>query len=199
VSRNIGSLAIAMVMVLALGVRAGYGHGDHKHHGERALKRVVATYQVPAVTLVRADGVSVDFSRELADPRPVYLNFLYTSCTSVCPVMSQIFSQLQDALGKDREKVLMVSVSIDPESDSPDRLAAYGRQFDAGPQWRFYTGTMDASVAVQNAFAVYSRDRMNHPVATFYRAAPNGPWVRIDGFATPSELEREYRSKAAGQ
>jgi protein SCO1 len=197
-TRYFPAATIALTMMLALGAHTGHSHGDHHHHGERAFKRSVATYKVPRVALVRSDGVAVDFSGELQDPRPVYLNFVYTSCTSVCPVMSQIFAQLQERLGRDRDKVLMISVSIDPEFDSPERLDAYARQFDAGPHWRFYTGAVDASIALQKAFGAYSRDKMNHPVATFYRAAPDRPWVRIDGFATPAELEREYRSEAEG-
>jgi|KBSSwiStaDraftv2_1062776.scaffolds.fasta_scaffold07999_9 protein SCO1/2 len=188
---------VALPMLLALGARAAYSHGDHDHHEKGALKRSVKTFSVPRVALVRGDAATVDFSAELQDSRPVYLNFIYTSCTTVCPVMSQVLAQLQEALGKDRDKVLMMSVSIDPEFDTPERLGAYARQFEAGPQWRFYTGTLDASIAVQRAFGVYTRDKMGHPVATFYRPAPERPWVRIDGFATPADLEREYRSEAA--
>jgi protein SCO1/2 len=186
-------------MMLLLGVRIGHSHGDHHNHhaeAERVVKRSVSTLSAPRVALVSSDGASVDFNQELRDTRPVFLNFIYTTCTTVCPVMSQVFAQLQELLGTDRDKVLLMSVSIDPEYDTPERLAAYARQFDAGPQWRFYTGTADASIAVQRAFGVYTRDKMGHPVATFYRPAPDRPWVRIDGFATPVDLEREYRSDA---
>lgn len=188
-------------MLLALGVRPGHSHGDHhSHHAEaqRVVKRPVPTLTVPRVALVRSDGTSVDFKRELQDTRPVFLNFIYTTCTTVCPVMSQVFAQLQEVLGKDRDRVLLISVSVDPDHDTPERLAEYARQFDAGPHWRFYTGTADASSVVQKAFGVYTRDRMGHPVATFYRPAPDRAWVKIDGFATPPDLEHEYRSEAEG-
>ena len=66
----------------------------------------------------------------------------------------------------------------------------------ATANWRFYTGTREASAAVQNAFGVFSRDKMNHPVATFYRAAPNRDWVRIDGFASSADLENELRASS---
>lgn len=196
-TRCLRAAAVALPMVLALGVGAAHSHGDHHRHEGGDLKRSVKTYRVPPVALVRSDAAAVDFSVELQDPRPVYLNFIYTTCTTVCPVMSQVMAQLQDALGKDRDKVLMMSVSIDPEYDTLERLRDYARQFEAGPQWRFYTGTLDASIAVQRAFDVYTRDKMGHPVATFYRPAPDRPWVRLDGFATPADLEREYRSESA--
>src|SRR5258706_12694317 len=172
---------------------------SHDHsHAIAPVKRTVVAPRIPAVTLVRDDGTKVDFSEELRDPRPIYLNFIFTSCTTVCPVMSQIFSALQDRLGADRAKVRMISISIDPEYDTPPRLTAYARQFGADDQWHFYTGTTDTSLAVQRAFDLVIRDKMNHPVASFYRGAPGQPWVRIDGFASPEQLEAEYRSMAGG-
>ena len=149
--------------------------------------------RIPRIVLVRDDGTKVDIGKELEQAGPVYLNFIYTSCGSVCPVLSQTFSVLRDRLGADRAKVRMISLSIDPEYDTPRRLQAYRQQFGADSAWRFYTGSLEASAAVQKAFGVFSRDKMNHPVAIFYRSAP-GPWVRIDGFASPEQLEAEYRS-----
>lgn len=188
------AIAIFLALSLALGTRAGVSHERSQHHGTPSdFERTLADYKIPQVKLIRDDGVTVDFEEELEGPQPVYLNFIYTSCTSVCPLISQIFAQLQETLGVDRNKVRMVSVSIDPEQDTLSRLAAFKQRFGAGPQWRFYTGTIDASISVQRAFQVYSREKMNHPVATFYRSAPSEPWVRIAGFATPEQLEREYR------
>jgi protein SCO1/2 len=148
--------------------------------------------------LIRDDGARVALSDELADARPVYLNFVYTSCTTVCPIMSQIFSALQDRLGTDRDRVRLISVSIDPEYDTPTRLTEYAHQFAAGPQWRFYTGTTEASTTVQKAFGVLTRDKMSHPVATFYRGAPGDPWIRFDGFASPEVLESEFHASHGG-
>ena len=87
----------------------------------------------------------------------------------------------------------MVSLSIDPEHDTPARLSAYAQQYGAGPQWSFYTGTVEASIAVQKALDAYRGDKMNHSPLTLLRAAPGTRWVRLDGFATPDELLREVR------
>jgi protein SCO1/2 len=186
--------AIGMALMLGAAIFASPLAIAHEDHGGAApIKRSVVKLQIPAVTLVREDGVKVDLSQELKDPRPIYLNFIFTSCTTVCPVMTQIFAKLQEELGADRERVRLISVSIDPEHDTPSLLAAYARDFDAGPQWRFYTGTNKASTAVQKAFGVLGIDKMNHRVATFYRGTPGRPWVRIDGFAAPDQLIAEYR------
>lgn len=180
------------------------GEDDHAHHHhsmqsmhsmpeDGGAARTVAAYALPKVSLVRADGATVSFPADIDSGQPVILNFIYTTCTTICPVMTQIFAGVQQRLGSERDRVLMVSVSIDPEEDTPPRLAAYAKKFGAGPHWRFYTGTQRASVDVQRAFAIYRGDKMNHVPVTFLRAAPGQPWVRLDGFATPDEILREYR------
>ncbi|AOJ68209.1 MULTISPECIES: SCO family protein [Burkholderia] len=173
---------------------------DHhaQHHMMMAgMKTSTAAYAVPAVMLVRDDGKTVALKDELDDGRPVVLTFIYTTCTSICPVISQTLSQLQQALGADRDKVHIVSISIDPENDTPARLREYAAKFGAGPQWQHYTGTTAASVAAQKAFNVYRQDKMDHNPVLLLRAAPGKPWLRIDGFATSGDLLHLYRSLAA--
>jgi protein SCO1/2 len=173
-------------------------HGDmHEHHHADVppgIKRSEATYEIPSLTLVRQDGAKVAFPQELDSGGPVLLDFVYTSCTTVCPVLSQVFSEVQERLGKDLAKTKMVSISIDPEYDTPARLLAYAKKFHAAGQWQHYTGTTQASIAMQRAFDVYRGDKMQHQPVTFLRAAPNKPWVRYEGFATPDMIVREYRS-----
>ena len=174
-------------------------HHHHDHHDMAAmaqapLVRSTGDYQVPDVTLRNADGKAVALRSMLDDGEPMMLNFIYTSCTSVCPAMSGIFSQVQARLGK---QVHLVSISIDPEYDTPARLKAYASRFNASPQWTLLTGRLEDSVAVQRAFASYRGDKMDHVAATFMRSAPGEPWLRIDGLASADELVQEYRHLAA--
>lgn len=165
----------------------------------KRASRSTESVTLPKVSLVRDDGKTVSLPAELDDGRPVVLDFIFTTCTSICPVMSQIFSGLQEKLGDQRSRVHMVSISIDPEQDTPARLAEYARKFHAGPQWRHYTGTVEASVAVQKAFGAYRGDKMDHTPVTFIRAAPGRPWIRIDGFASSTELAAELREQVASR
>jgi protein SCO1/2 len=107
------------------------------------------------------------------------------------------FSQLQERLGADRGKVHMVSISIDPEQDTPPRLRKYARKFSAGPQWQHYTGSVAASVAVQKALDAHRGDKMSHDPLTLMRLASGKPWVRIDGFANGADLAEQYTHLAA--
>jgi len=161
------------------------------------VSRSLAEYTVPSVELVREDGKVVRFSDELADTRPVVLNFIYTTCNGICPMLSQTFSFLQSKLGAQRDSVHLVSVSIDPEQDTPQRLTEYAKQFHAGPEWHHYTGTLAASVLVQRSFGVYRGDKMSHTPVTLLRPAPGMPWVRFDGYATADELIQELGDRIA--
>jgi protein SCO1 len=193
--------AIGLALVLMFSIEnqtaPALAHSGHDHGSRNTIKRSIIEPRILRLMLVRDDGAKVDIGTELERQGPIYLNFIYTSCGSVCPVLSQTFSVLADRLGPERSKVRMISLSIDPEYDTPSRLAAYRQHFGADASWRFYTGSLEASAAMQKAFGVLSRDKMNHPVATFYRPATDRAWVRIDGFASPEQLEAEHRSSGS--
>jgi protein SCO1 len=168
----------------------------HHHHVQDTVetRRSALRYQVPDVELVRDDGRHVTLPAEMNDGRPVVLAFIYTSCTTVCPLTSQTLSTVQQKLGESRDLVHIMSISIDPEQDTPARLRQYAKTFHAGPQWQHYTGTLAASQRVQRAFDVYRGDKMDHAPAVLIRRTPGEQWVRIDGFATAEQVLAELPS-----
>ncbi len=174
---------------------AMHHEAEHHHHAmaDTGYTRIVAPYKTPDVKLVDANGKEVSLHDSLDGPGPVMLNFIFTTCTTVCPVMSATFSNVQAKLGT----VRMVSISIDPEHDTPSRLNVYAKRFEAGPQWSMLTGSLDNSIAVQRAFDIYRGDKMNHEPVTFMRKGPEQPWVRINGFISADDLLREYDKLAS--
>jgi len=184
----------AAAVIMAAPTHAAPDASDpHAHHHAvvAATTRSTANYRVPDVQLVRDDGRTVKLDEEMNDGRPVVLAFIYTSCTTVCPLISHTLSQLQAKLGADSARVHLMSISIDPEQDNPARLHDYAKTFHAGPEWQHYTGTLAASQAAQRAFDVYRGNKMDHSPATLIRRTPGGDWVRIEGFATADELAAE--------
>jgi protein SCO1/2 len=169
------------------------------HQAKVEAARTSATFDVPDVELVRDDGKKVSLRQELDDGRPVVLSFIFTSCTTVCPMLTANLAQLQRRLGPARAQVHLVSISIDPEFDTPARLHEYAQRFGAGPGWQHYGGTVAASLAAQRAFGVYRGDKMNHTPTTLVRSAPGAPWVRLDGFATAEQLLAELPSLTASR
>jgi len=162
-----------------------------------SVSRSTAEYVAPEVTLVRADGKRVSLPQELNDGRPVLLNFIFTTCSSVCPLSSRTLEEFQRKLGPQALNVHLMSISIDPEQDTPARLNEYARKFHAGPEWNYYTGTVAASIAAQRAFDVFRGEKMNHNPVTLMRSAPGKPWLRIEGFVTPDELLEYYQQLLA--
>jgi protein SCO1/2 len=187
--RTRGILTATLAYVATLGIAAA---------GVQTLvSRSTVAYQAPEVTLVRADGQRVSLPRELDDGRPVLLNFIFTTCSSICPLTSRTLEEFQHKLGSDASHIHLMSISIDPEQDTPQRLSEYAQRFHAGPEWQYYTGTLTASIAAQRAFDVYRGEKMSHTPVTLMRAAPGQPWLRIEGFVTPDELVGDYRKLLA--
>lgn len=207
ISRRLALKTLSMAALsIAAGARparadeaAAHAHHDHAAHMAKAAsastRRSLAKYTPAPVRLVRHDGVVTAFPAMLDDGRPVLLNFIFTSCTAICPVTSQVFAQVIDKLGAHRSHVNVVSVSIDPEYDTPARLDAYAKRFGGQREaWSLFTGSSADSIAVQKSFAAYQGDKMNHVPVSFLRAAPGQAWVRIDGFAAPEVLLAELHS-----
>ena len=186
-------------VMVSQGVWAEDEHAHHHHHEMKAeVKRSMVDISVSATPMVRQDGSVTSLSKELDGGKPVILAFIYTSCTTVCPVTSQILSHAQELLGKDLDKVRIMSVSIDPEYDTPARLLAYSKKFGAKPQWQHYTGTLANSVAVQKAFGAYQGDKMNHIPLIFIKGGDKKSWVRLDGFPSADQVVKEYRDQVRG-
>jgi len=155
-------------------------------------ERSLQAYVVPDVTLVNADARPIRMRELLAADGPVMLDFIFTTCTTICPIMSTVFSKVPEKLGAGTGKLRMISVSVDPENDKPAQLKAYAKQFGAGANWQFLTGSVDDIETVLRAFDNYHADKMDNGPLTFLRPAPGKPWVRINGFASADELAREY-------
>jgi protein SCO1 len=187
----LAQLLPAMAMATAADDAGGAAVPRHRQALDAGVRRSLADIRLPAVTLVRDDGRSVRLADEIEDGGPVLVSFVYTTCSTICPVTSQTLAEVQQRLGARRAGLHMLSISIDPEQDSPARLRDYARRFGAGPRWAHLTGSYDASVAVQRAFGVDRGDKMNHAAVVFLRSNPGAKWVRLDGVATPEDILRE--------
>jgi protein SCO1/2 len=196
-----------MAGTVAVASQAALAADEHMHHHpapptagtpNAEVKRSVVEIKMPATPLVRQDGAATNLSKELEGGKPVILAFIYTSCTTVCPVTSQIIGRTQNLLGKDLDKARLVSVSIDPEYDTPARLLAYSKLYAAKPQWQHYTGTLKNSVAVQKAFSAYRGDKMNHVPLIFINGGKNNSWVKLEGFPSAEQVVKEYQEQIGG-
>ncbi|HKD26260.1 MAG TPA: SCO family protein, partial [Xanthobacteraceae bacterium] len=93
---------------------------------------------IPNLPVVTQDGKTVQFYNDLIKGKIVIISFIYTSCTDICPLttarLAQVEEKLGDLVGKD---IFMLSMSVDPERDTPQRLKEYSDAFQTGPGWTF--------------------------------------------------------------
>ena len=161
--------------------------------GEPRFTRTEVEVEVPAVTLIDQNGDAIALRTLLRDDKPVFVDFIFATCTTICPVLSAGYSGIQRKLGDDREQVHLVSISIDPEHDGPEELAAYLERYRAHPGWDFLTGARADVDLVMKAFDAFVPDKMSHRPLIFIRSPKDDRWARIDGFAGSADLLEELR------
>jgi len=171
------------------------GHEDHSMHMKMMQQHDYSVsskkYTIPDVTLLAANGDEVSMGDLLAADKPVALNFIFTTCTTICPVMTATFAKMQRELDREQlDHLQVVSISIDPEYDRPDVLRSYAKRFNASDSWLFLTGRSEDINAVMRAFDAYAGSKMNHQPLTFMRKHPQQPWLRVNGLASGKDLAK---------
>jgi len=168
------------------------GVGGHQTSAPKRYARAVVSYETPDVHLIDMTGALVPLTDVLNYQGPLLLQFIFTTCPTVCPALSGLFSATLDRLESHAGRLRLISISIDPEHDTPERLRAYAQKLKAKPQWHFFTGHREDIAAVQKAFDAYQNNKMQHEPLTYLRASPATPWVRLDGFMSAGDLLAEY-------
>jgi len=144
---------------------------------------------IPDVAALDQDGKPLRFYSDLIKGKAVMLNFVFTSCTYVCPMQGASFSKLQAALGDRLGKdVSLISVSIDPLTDTPQRLKSWGARFGARPGWTLVTGSEAEMDRLLRALTGDPAGVSEHSAAVFIGDYDRGVWVRADGLDDPARL-----------
>jgi len=196
-SRRNALARVSQILALTV-IGNGYSWAQDAHSGHdmsEAVKRSMVNVKITPTPLVRQDGTKTTLSKELEGNKPTVLAFFYTSCSTVCPVTSQILAGIQNLLGKDLEDARIISISLDPEYDTPKRILAYSKKFDAKPQWQHFTGTLQGSIAAQKAFGAYRGDKMNHSPLIFVNSGGMKSWVQLEGFPSAEQVFKELQSQ----
>jgi protein SCO1 len=154
-------------------------------------KRSVENYVIPDVMLVNQNGARVNLSLLLNRKKAAMVDFIYTTCTTICPFLSAGFSNFQKKMGPDSNDVQLVSISIDPEHDTPTRLNEYLKRYDAKPGWDFLTGPRDDIEKVLKSFSAYTQNKMSHSQLVLLYSPAGKRWVRIYGLIGTSDLLKE--------
>jgi protein SCO1 len=136
---------------------------------------------VPDTPLVDQRGRPVQFYSDLVKGRLVAINFIFTTCVGICPPMGATFGKLEKALQD--QGVQLISVSVDPVNDTPERLAAWAKKFGAGADWRLVTGAKQDVDGLLRSLGVFSADKTNHSPLILLGNDRTGTWRRIHGLS----------------
>jgi protein SCO1/2 len=156
-------------------------------------RRTLENYTLPDVTLINQDGKKVRFKTLTESQKTVVVDFIFGTCTTICPVLSAGYANLQNRLGADADKVQLISISIDPENDTPKVMREYLKRYRAKPGWDFLTGSREDIDKVMRAFNAYIPNKMYHYPLTLIHAPKDVSWVRIFGLTSTSEFLSEYK------
>jgi len=169
---------IGLPFMLSTSTAIGTERDPHAHHKlmmkQPGYTSSIHTYVIPELYLNDTHNTKVSLQEILGGDGPVMLNFIFTTCTTICPILSATFSQVQRELGSEAKNVRMISITIDPEQDTPERLKEYAGRFKAEYGWLFLTGYIDNIIATQKVFAAYRGDKMNYVLLTFIRRTQDG-------------------------
>jgi len=168
-------------------------HDSHEHHKQQDAnaEMSMANIDLPTgVSLHNQFGEQVDLSRDVIGDRVVVINFVYTNCTTVCPVTSSIFTLVQNNLDGQMEKhVALITITVDPAHDTPHRLLNYSKNFAAGSAWSWLTGDKKNVDIVLKALGAYTPNFEDHPAMLLIGDERNSKWYRLYGFPAPEAIE----------
>jgi protein SCO1 len=167
---------------------------DHSHMSKSTESSPAEKYFTD-VELINQDGKKVRFYSDVLKGKTVIVNAFFTSCTSVCPPMNRNMEKIQEALG-DRvgRDVFLVSMTVDPETDTPARMKEYAKKFHAGSGWIFLTGKKQNLDWALYKLGQYVENKDDHQSVLIIGNEPTGLWKKAFGMANVAELVQVVES-----
>ena len=147
------------------------------------------------VSLINQNGQPMRVYSDLLKDKVVIINSFFTSCTSVCPMMARSITKIQDRLGDRLGKdVHIISISVDPETDTPPRLKEFADKFNARPGWYFLTGKKADVEFTLRKLGQYVEAKDDHTTVIIMGNVRTGLWKKVMGMAAPEELIKAAES-----
>lgn len=192
--------AAAVLSVLgALAVLEGVGYATSRDaagppHFNRAAH--IKTHHLPNITLIDHEGRSHRFYDGIVAGRIVAINFMYTACSKTCTLSSQTMARLQDDLtGHKGPQIELYSISLDPEHDTPEALAAYRLRQGGKDGWTFLTAQSVAEITeLRRRLGIYEPDSTldgdltNHTGMIVLGNEPLGRWSMVPALVPPARI-----------
>ena len=194
-------------MFLASGAVPGWAQpGKHAYHDAKALDagkalRTVERPEIPDVRLKNQNGEIVRFHTDLVKGRVVAINTIFTTCTTICPIMGVHYAKLQkeeEIRARLGRELVLISISVDPVTDTAERLKLWSAKLGAQPGWTLLTGEKQDVVQLLKALDVFTPDKESHSPVMLIGRDTEREWMRLDGLAPVSELANQIGAFLAG-
>ncbi len=172
--------AVSMNASAAAEVNAGAGYASHAS----------SKMTIPDVEMLDQNGRTVHFYTDLVKGKTVAVNFIFTTCTTICPPLGATFARVQKDLGERAGRdVQLISISVDPVTDTPERLKAWAAKFHAADEgWTLVTGAKPQVDELLRALGAASASPAEHSPAVLIGNDAAGQWTRTYGLARPGVL-----------
>lgn len=149
--------------------------------------------KLPDVEVLDQYGHKIHFYTDLVKGRTVAINFIFTTCQTICPLLAANFAKVDRLLGKDASQFLLISISVDPVNDTPANLLAFSSRYGAAPEWRLLTGAKRNVDELLRALGAYTADRTAHTPEVLIGNGQS-PWIRADGLGAPARIVELLRN-----
>ena len=158
----------------------------------------LAERSFPNVTLTTHEGKKVKFYDDLLKDKIVLINFMYVKCQGKCPGTTANLVKVQKLLGERIGKdIFMYSITLKPDEDTPEKLAAYARAYKVGPGWQFLTGDPKDIELLRQKLGFIDRDpvrdadKSNHIGMLRWGNEPHTLWAGCPGSLAPNKIVKE--------
>jgi protein SCO1/2 len=164
------------------------------------VSHAASKMSIPDVELLDQDGRKVHFYTDLVKGKVVAVNFIFTTCTTICPPLGATFARVQKDLGaRAGRDAHLISISVDPATDTPERLKAWGAKFHAAEGWTFVTGPKPQIDELLRALGAGTASPADHSPSVLIGNDASGQWTRAYGLARPAVLIGLIEAAAAGR
>ena len=144
--------------------------------------------KIPRASIYDQNGKELNFYSDLIAGKTVAINFIFTTCTASCPPLTATFRRVQEDAAKRGLDVSLISISVDPTVDTPERLRAFAEKYKAGPGWTFVTGDKSQIDWILSGLGVAITNKNDHTPMIMIGNDKYDYWTRAYGLSSPSKL-----------
>jgi cytochrome oxidase Cu insertion factor (SCO1/SenC/PrrC family) len=148
----------------------------------------MSSAKIPDARVYDQEGRPLNFYSDLVKDKTVAINFIFTTCTGVCPPMTATLRRVQQNLPASASAVQLISISVDPTTDTPARLHEFAAKFGAGPGWTFVTGDKAEIDSILRALGVAVANKNDHTPMILIGNERADYWTRVYGLSSPTTL-----------